>query len=519
VLKLRGQFNLDREWILMKLCFTLVLILLFSACAKRTQKITPVIAKSSWLKTSSLYNHLSHDGEFLIHPFFDLVPFGSRKDNSINFVMTTPAGSMNKYKIDLRSGMMYRRHQFCDQQDIWKKYSGDIYRPPYTEGFVPRLLDQLGTPQKIIVFGKKRYFQDFELTPTRSQRVRIVGGVLQQYCKAFPCRGKNRWQSRLVLVAVNSFDPEFEKIYHINQLKRVVDWPYAKAFLENSDGRHISGKENTPAYRVIGNLGPKESLVNSISKGHLFKFEKLKTLRNSCHKFYDHVWNSVEEIRKRKKLKESGAKATRARIWDKTEIFSGNVLSGEEKTVSSKEVVATTIRTTDFATFFNHFYKNYKDRFITCQKFVRDTSVNSNRRRLWFFSYMSSFLNAEQLGYIYSCSRQTWIENPLLSSGKRMYTHMRNLKNCTSRELDRSFDMSITVQTGLYRSFQEHDRFIEYDEGGGATHQKIYSWIRSSGDGYSCDRSRYGKLSIFPQDIVWESFGEKGMRKRTDIIK
>lgn len=503
----------------MKICYALLLILLITSCAKKTQKITPVVAKSSWLKTSQLYNHMSHDGEYLIHPFFDLVPFGSRKDNSINFVMTTPMGSRNKYKIDLRSGMMYRRHQFCEQKDIWKKYTGDITRPPYTEGFVPRLLDQLGTPQKIIVFGKNRYFQDFQLTPTRSQRVRVVGGVLQQYCKAYPCRGKNRWQSRMVLVAVNSNDPNLKKISHINQLKKEVDWPYVKAFLENSDGRHLSGKENSPAYRVIGNIGPKESLVNSIKKGHLFKFEKLKTLRNSCHKFYDYIWKSVEEIRARKRNKENGNKPEVAKIWDKKGIFTGNVLSAETNTVSSKEVVAETIRTTSFSIFFNHFYKNYKKRYLTCQKFVRDTSINANKRRQWFFTYLTSFFNAESLGYIYSCSRQTWIENPLLSTGKRMYSHKRNLANCTSRELDRSFDMSVTVQTGLYRSFQEHDRFIQYDEGGGATHQKIYSWVRSSGDGYQCDKLRYSNLSLFPQDIVWQNFGESGPRKRTDIIK
>ncbi len=503
----------------MKIYLTLILVLLISSCAKKTHKIVPVVAKSSWLKTNDLYNHKSHNGEYLIHPFFDLVPFASRQDNSINFVMTTPAGARNKYKLDLRSGKMYRRHQFCDQKDVWKKYSGNIYRPPYTEGFVPRLLDQLGTPQKIIVFGKNRYFQDFELTPTRSQRVRVVGSVLQQYCKSFPCRGKNRWQSRLVLVAVNPFDPTFERIHHINQLRKIVDWPYVKTFIENSDGRHISGKEDTPAYRVIGNIGPKESLVNSISKGHLFKFKELKVLRNSCHKFYDHIWSSVEEIRKKKRLNKLGLSPKIAHIWDKKDALSGNVLSGEIEEVRKKDVIDTSIRTSDFSIYFKHFYKNYRKRFLTCQKFVRDTSINANKRRLWFFSYLTSFFNAERLGYIYSCSRQTWIENPMLANGKRMYGHKRNLANCTSRELDRSFDMSITVQTGLFRSFQEHNRYIEYDEGSGATHQKLYSWVRSTGDGYSCDRKRYEKVSLFPQDINWQSFGEKGMRKRTDIIQ
>lgn len=496
----------------MKSSLLIAVLMIFTSCAKKTQKISPVEGKASWLKTSTVYNHKTEHGDYVIHPFFDLVPFASTADNSINFVMTMPENSSNKYQVDLRSGALFRRHRVCSQKDVWDKYSGSLDRPPYSEGFVPRLLDQLGTPQKIIVFGKSRYFTDFQLTPSRSQRVRVVGAVLQQYCASYPCRGKDRWLSRLVLVAVNSNDPTFKKVTHINQLKKKVDWNYIKAYIQNSDGRHISSNESTPAYRVTGNVGPKEALVNSLKTGHLFKFAEMKSLRSNCQKLYDFLWTSSESVRKDKF--DFDKKEVRTTVHAKTEIFSGNVINQE-----AKHLVERDESLKDFSVYFRAFHKKYKKRFLTCQKFVRDTSINSNPRRMWYFSYLTSFLQAENLGHIYSCSRQAWIENPMQVSGKRMLSGKNHLKNCTSRELDRAFDMTVTLFAGLSRSFQPHYRFIEYDDGTGASHQKMYSWVYSSGDGYSCDKNRYKKLSIFPRDINWESFDTSKVRKRTDVIK
>ena len=502
----------------MKAFYVIVTLALLGSCAKRTQKIEPVKAKASWLKTSELYNHKSDQGEYLIHPFFDLIPFASRKDTSINFVMTMPVGSHNKYSIDLRSGKLYRTHKMCSEKDIWKKYGSSIERPPFTEGYVPRLLDQLGTPQKIIIFGKKRYFNEFELVPTRSQRVRVVGGFLQQYCESFPCRGRNKWLSRLVLVGVNKNDPKLSKVTHINQLKKIYDWSHVKAFVENSDGRHVSTSEETPAYRMLGNIGPNEALVNALSKGHLFKFSEMKSLRENCFKLYNYLWKSAEGIRnfkdsyhKKKKLKK--------RIFDKKDVFSGNVISAERSDVPEARIEEEITKLKSFSNYYNAFHKRYKKRFLTCQKFVRDTSINSNPRRMWFFAYLSSFFHAEEVGYRYSCSRQAWIENPMQSNGKRIKSLNNYLRNCTSKELDRAFDMSITLFSGLSKSFRPHYRFVEYDHGSGASHQKLYSWIYTNGDVRSCDKKRQARNSIFPRDISWESFKYNENAKRTDLIE
>ncbi|WP_417336675.1 hypothetical protein [Halobacteriovorax marinus] len=504
----------------MKKTFLLCLMIFISACAKHTKKIEPVVAKPAWMATSKLYNDRSQDGEFLIHPFFDLVPFSSKTDNSINFVMTTPIGSLSKYEMDLRSGKLFRTHNFCDQKDVWKKYSGTLSRPPYSEGFIPRLLDQLGTQQKIIVFGKKRYFQKFEITPTKSQRVRVVGGVLLQYCATYPCKGFNRWQSRLLLIGVNPMDPTLSKVRSINHLKTLVDWDEASAFMQNSNGRKLSGSEPMPSYRIIGNIGPKEAFKIALDKGHLFKFKEMKTIRNSCHSLYDYIWKTITAIRNHDKIKAGKAKATsrtRQKIVAKSDTFSGNVIDAERNEVPTEQVEQKALEISDFSIFFKHFYVKYKDRYKTCQKFVRDTSINTNKERMWFFSYLTSFFNTEDSGYIYSCSRKAWMKNPMTSAGTRLYSFNKRMKSCTTSELDMAFDMSINIQSGLSSSFQDHYRFIQYDHGGGGSHQKIYSWVRDKGDGYVCDQERRRELSIFPQDITWKNFGNyvKGSR---DII-
>lgn len=506
----------------MKKTLILCLILLFAGCAKRTHKIESVSARPSWMATDALYNDRNFYGEYLIHPFFDLVPFSSKVDNSMNFVMTTPVGAQSKYEIDLRSGRLYRKHNFCSQEDIWKKYTGTINRPPYTEGIIPRLLDQLGSPQKIIVFGKSRYFHKFEIAPTRSQRVRIVGGVLLQYCNSYPCRGYNKWQSRILLVGVSPTDPEFKKINNLNQLKKVVDWDESVAFIQNSNGRKLSGNEPRPSYRIVGNIGPKEAFKISLSKGHLFNFDEMKTIRSSCQALYDYTWKTVKAIRSyevHNKLSKDMPEKNITKVKVSTDTFSGNVVSAERLDDRSDAVLQKEMEIKDFAYFFKHFYLKYKDRYKTCQQFVRDTSINSDKERMWFFSYLTSFFNTEEAGYMYSCSRTAWVKNPVTNSGERLYSLKKSIKNCTTRELNTAFDMSINIQAGLSSSSQDHFRFIEYDHGNGASHQKIYSWVRDLGDGYVCDKDRRQKLSIFPQDVNWVDFGDSKTAAEDLIVR
>ena len=87
------------------------------------------------------------------------------------------------------------------QTDIWKNYRGVIFRPPYTEGVIPRVLDQLGKPQRIYVFGSEEYYKN--QTRVLANKVRVVGGVIEQFCTKAPCTKKNTWQSKMILLAVD----------------------------------------------------------------------------------------------------------------------------------------------------------------------------------------------------------------------------------------------------------------------------------------------------------------------------
>ena len=187
------------------------------------EKLPTIKAIPVWQRIPKRFVSYDEAGGFIPHGFFDLAPFVSIKQNMVNFVMTTPIKAKYRYAFDLASGGLYRQHRYCKRDDVADKYGGYLYLPPYTEGFVPRLLDQIGMPQQIIVFGDEDHLNDFDKTTNKSQRVRVVGGVLKQYCKTFPCQDKD-WRTTIVLVAVNPLDNGFKgsyKYYRIGKRNRL----------------------------------------------------------------------------------------------------------------------------------------------------------------------------------------------------------------------------------------------------------------------------------------------------------
>ena len=209
-----------------------------------------------WQRIPSRFVSYDEAGGFVPHGFFDLVPFVSVKQRKVNFVMTTPVAGKFRYSLDFASGFLYRQHRYCSRDDMAGKYSGSLYRPPYTEGFVPRLLDQMGMPQQIVVFGDKYHLISFDKTVDRSQRVRVVGGILKEYCQRHPCRDKS-WRSATVLIAVNPMDKDFQNVREIKDLKEVVDWDHALAFMSNSEGHHHFGESSTRQYESKGSFRPR----------------------------------------------------------------------------------------------------------------------------------------------------------------------------------------------------------------------------------------------------------------------
>ena len=457
---------------------------LLTACSINSKKIIPLktlSSKAKWFKGNEKFRQKYFDkpNSFsYIHPFFDLRAYMAIKDQSVNMVILTRSSSLYEYQVDLKSGRSYKKRKYCEEDDIWQSYKGNIYKPPFTMGFIPRLLDQRGLPQKIITFGEEKYFPSIKEDLSASVRVRVVGGVIEQYCPQYPCTLRNRWLSRVILIAINPNDPKFENIVHFDELKKVVDWDYMRAFLENSNGRNIKSVKELPSFRVIGNFGPNESLRLARKKGHFFTDKEITKLQSNCFSLYDFLWAKVKFIRR-------------------------------EKALSKKEGIKDLLDTSreDFSKFMKLVSSKYQNRFMLCQKYVRAGSINHDTERLWFFTYLNAFFSLQKMGDVYSCKYNSWVQNPYLASGKRIYDPMKEINRCKTEDLNKAFFKIMTSLAARQGSFQQYIRYITYDNSRGGSHQKIYSWIFEDSNHQSCKEKKSYKIrKVLPHNVEWKSF-------------
>lgn len=131
---------------------SLIILLLFISCSWQKPK-NPFPAEMisliepKWFKENPNHALWDQNGKPQLHLFFDVDPELSLKKQTLNIVVHTPEGSSFKNDLDLHSGQTHYSHSYCKQKDIWENESGMIHLPPYSIGFVPRVLDQLGRPQ------------------------------------------------------------------------------------------------------------------------------------------------------------------------------------------------------------------------------------------------------------------------------------------------------------------------------------------------------------------------------------
>ncbi|MEC7275939.1 MAG: hypothetical protein VXV96_06430 [Bdellovibrionota bacterium] len=496
--------------------------------AKKEEAIG-VKAKPVWFNAPERFRLRTSMGDIPGHPFFDLTAFRTKESSDISYYLTTPVGSAHKYDLDLVSGELFRERTYCSQDDIWESYSSKIDRPNFSQGIIPRLLDQTGEPQRVWVFGAKEHLLSNRVNSTvQSQRARIVGGVLLQFCDEYPCRSQKAWLSQLVLIGVNPFDPQFEKVMTISDLKSKVDWAYMKAFAENGFGRTKLGPKPVPAYRLVGEISGQKALDNAYKYGHHFAFEEINSLRKNCFYLYDYLWRSQKKVRaamnkaylKEKNLEaEYSKRAKELRDMAKFQMSRFFKEDFEEEVKEDEQSAAAKERILDWSRFFFHFYEKYGERFRTCARFVRPANQKINPERMWFFAHMTNWFNLEDLNYYYLCRRRTWVENTLMANGKRRY-QTGVPRECSSKQLDESFDQAVTVMSALNNSGKEHYHFLEFDNGIGGTHQELFSWTHRNGKHLGCNaRELEEKEPIFPQDISWDKFTKKLRRGRYDIIR
>lgn len=435
------------------------------------------------------------------HFFWDVNPEVVRSERTVNFVIENPEGSQNKYGIDITSGLHYTQGPYCEQSDIWKKSEEKIERPPFTIGIVPRVLDQLMMPQKIIVFGNGAYYRKY--FRRNYFDARVVGAYIEQICPSGKCIGREKWKSRLVLIGVQNGNSDFLEVKNLRDLKQVIDWEQVKLFVENGQGKNIVLQKYAPGYRMGATVDSSQAF-NFLSKhGHYFTIEKMKEMKVSCYKLYDYLYknlghenmletsaNSIQEVKaKTRALKENKVK------FQKTDLFYHRFVKS---------------------------FKKFHSQIKTCSTYVYPSNIKYDRDRHWFMTYILAFSKMHELGFVYDCSRRGWYPNPIQGAGRRSQALDRQMKYCTASSIDRAFESAVQTLGKERKSQRPSYRYITFDQGTIGTHNRMYSWVETDGKTLDCKKYKdfQAKIISFPKDIRWKQRNTQGKTKTElgDII-
>ena len=450
-------------------------ILLFS-CAQKIINPPVVDVKAQWFKKDNNLQFINGEYKTIPHLFFDIDPDINIKSRELNTVILVEDDGDHHYLLDLVSGRRVYSHSYCSEEDVWKSYSGSISKPPFHYGFVPRLINRRKKPQKVIIFGDKKYLSKSQKKiGNEAVRIRIVGGVVEQFCDSYPCDKLGTWKDSVILVGVAKDDPSYSKVSSIASLSSLVDWKEVKAFLENGRGRSIVAKNTFyPAYRVYGNSAAGKSMKFAIESGHLFSVSELNTLGRTCEALYEKAYGMKNKVK------------------------GENLL---------------------FNKVFLEFYKEYWNSFETCKKYVRSPDIKEDYKKHWFYEYLHAFSLAVDLGYVYRCDYETWEPNQINYKGHYVYKQSELFVNCDQEELNTAFPKAVNLLSSLAKTGKRYYKYIQYDQGRETYNERIYNWIEFSGTRQNCsEKNILDKVTIFPEDIVWEEILAKEKKEDT-IIK
>ena len=86
------------------------------------------------------------------------------------------------------------------------------------------------------------------------------------------------------------------------------------------------------------------------------------------------------------------------------------------------------------------------------------------------------------------------------------------LNRCRAKNFEKAFDRAINGMSLMKNQTKGQFRFVEYDNGKGGSHQKIYAWLYDRPHNYLCKYASKTPIQttfdIFPHDVAWESFYE-----------
>jgi hypothetical protein len=425
------------------------------------------------------------------------------KEKVVNFVIETPEVADNGMAIDLLSGQHYVNKYYCSQRDTWRRIDRLINKPNYSVGVVPGVLDQLGKPQKIIVFGDSTYYaKHFQ---TSSFEARIVGGFIEQECPYGGCLNQGDWTSRLVFMGVQKGHKDFDKVSSYDDLSKIIQTDYLRASIENVNGQNYVAGKYYPAYRMGGVVSAKQALSYFKQNSIFLNQAKLKSIQKSCHRLYDVVWDKIGKYSEYE-----------------LEIAKLNA----DKNLSSDQYAARLgeLNQLDRNLFYKRFiryYKKYEREYKTCTKYVYPSNINENSYKHWFFTYFSAVNLVHGMNNYFDCERKTWRRNPKTITGKRYISLERMFRGCNADQIDSAFNLSVNYLESMHENGYNSYRYIDYDRGALGTHQKIYSWVPLDNKKMKCEKSSQmdGKsFKIFPSGVKWKKRALKNKFKKRFIF-
>ncbi len=439
-----------------------------------------------WFSVNADHSLQGTQGGPVPHVIFDTEPEFRLKNRLVNVIISTPENSQHAYEIDLYSGQRHYSHTYCKQKDIWNNYTGIIHRPVFSVGIIPKILDQIGEPQKVIVWSRNKNYHETAVNNYRD--VKLVGAFVEQICQEGNCLGKSNWLSRLVFIGVDGDDRELDRIQNVTDFKKVFDWETSKAHLENINGRNFIGDRTYPAIRV-GQLIEYDDAFDFFRKRSIFLTDKeLKKIQNGCHALYNNLWEEVGRIRP-----EDVSAKTNEEYNKKRKLI--------EELKHKKLPVG-------FAARLHKFTKKYFNEVTTCEKFVYHGNINRNPEAFWFLSYMGIYYRLHKEGYYFDCKAGTWQRNVLNVQGERIYDLKNGISQCNEQMLDQAMDYLPNFLTGL-KSEKEYFTFIDYDNHTHGTHNKMYAWIKLKSLKLNCSSDPNvtikKEMKLFPEDVRWKN--------------
>ena len=486
---------------LIQIAFILMIV---SACSWRSGRDqTPEELVSSfpnkWFSLNPNHSLVDSKGEPVPHVMFDTTPEFREKERFVNTIIATPRNSEHNYQIDLNSGQRYYTHSFCKQSDVWSKYNGNINRPSFSIGYIPRVLDQLGEPQKIIVWSNRGNYG--KSNDANYFKVKIVGAYVEQICPEGNCIGKSNWLSRLVFVGLDAADTSMPAVTNVADFQKTINWEESKAELENIEGRNFIGDNTYPAVRV-GQLIDYGEAFDYFKKRSIFmNDQELKKIQKGCHSLYQGLWDEVGKWRPEE-------------IPAKTKEELSAKLKLREELKKKRLPVG-------FAARLRIFTKKYYQEISTCERFVYHGNINKDPESFWFLSYMGIYFKLHREGYHFNCQTKSWQRNILNRDGKLTYDLKEDIEYCSDRDIDLAMDYLPNFLSGL-KGEKEFYKFIDYDGHSFGTHKKMYSWVKMKNRRFECSKDPNQNIKkesrIFPEDVSWKNRDVKDIADDMKII-